>query len=150
MLPESKYLRFFKEHRAELAVSSQLIGDMMLVEKIKFPEKKVGGIILHDSRRTQMGGIMGDEPVFYRILMAGAGYYDDETKADVPLDIEQGDIILTGSVSVKIFSSLPFIETTDSDILGVTRHGDIQWRWKGEAAFVKFLTDLNQAIKAPL
>jgi co-chaperonin GroES (HSP10) len=146
-LPKSKYLSYFIENGARLREQSQLVGDLLFVEKIKFPEKKVGGIIIADNTHKQLGTILGDQPTFFRVLLVGNGYYDDDTKEDVPLDINQGDIILTGAVSAKVFSSFPMLETTETDVLGVTRHGDIQWRFKGEEAFLEFLTTFNSSVK---
>jgi co-chaperonin GroES (HSP10) len=147
-MPVSKYLPYFVTNRAALTESAQLIGDIILVEKIKFPERRVGGIILQDHSRNQLNTMMGDQPSFYRVLLPGAGYYDDETKADVPLDIDQGDIILTGALSVKLFSTFPGLETTDSDAIGITRHADIQWRFKTEESFVRFIEGFNLGVKA--
>ena len=147
-LAPSKYLKYFVENRTELAESTQLIGDIILVEKIRFPEAKIGGIIMATARTNQLNTLVSDQPQFYRVLLPGAGYYDDETKADVPLDIDQGDIILSGSVSVKLFSTFPGLEVTDTDTLGITRHADVQWRFKTEKAFIGFLERLNESVKA--
>lgn len=149
-LPPSKYLNYFIENRARLQEETQLIGDIMFVEKIKFPEKKVGSIIIADHSGKQINSMLADQPAFFRVLLVGSGYYDDETKADVPLDINQGDIILTGAVSAKIFGSFPMLETTETDVLGVARHGDIQWRFKTEEAFTRFLTSFNSSVKGEM
>lgn len=144
-LPDSKYLKFFKEYGA--SPDSELVGDILIVERIVFPEKKTrSGLIITDSRKVQVTGLTSEVPQFFRVLLVGRGYYDDVTKKDVPLDIVPGDIILTAMASVKVYSSLPLLETTDSDIIGMTRHGDIQWRWKGEEAFLRFFESLNGAL----
>lgn len=146
-VPKSKYLPFFQENQKRIRELAKLSGDTLLVERIQFPELRTkSGIIITDSRKIQTTGLTCEIPLFYRVLLVGEGYYDDETKADEPLDIEPGHIIHTGAVSVKLWSSFPLLQTTDADILGVTRYGDAIWTWKSEEEFVRFLRDFNEAV----
>lgn len=146
-LPKSKFLPFFKDNLSSIRESSQLIGDMMIVERIKFPEKKVGSLFIADSKHIQSTGLTSEVPEFYRVLLAGEGYYDDETGKDVPLEVEQGDIVHASSVSVRVWSSFPFLEVTEADILGKMRFSDVQWKFKSEEAFLKFLNQFNNTVK---
>lgn len=147
MLEKSKYLPFFIANRERLAPEMNLYGDILLVERIKFPEKKLGSLFIPDAGKNQVGGLTSENLVFYRVLLVGQGYYDPDTGKDEPLDIEQGAIIYTPAGGVKVWSSFPMLETTDSDVLGVTNHANIQIRWKTQEAFEKFLTDFNIAVK---
>jgi hypothetical protein len=79
--------------------------------------------------------------------MVGRGYYDPETGQDTPIDANQGGIIYTGAASVKVWSSFPGLETADSDVLGVTRHGDVQMSWKSEQSFIEFLNRFNVRVQ---
>lgn len=146
-LKPSKFLPFFKENLTSIRENAQLIGDMMIVERIKFPEKKVGSLFIADSKHIQSTGLTSEVPEFYRVLLVGEGYYDDETGKDVPLEIEQGDIVHASSVSVRVWSSFPLLEVTEADILGKMRYSDVQWKFKSEESFLKFLNDFNQSVK---
>jgi hypothetical protein len=148
-IPPSKFLKYFVENREALQAESRLIGDLILVERIVFPEKKIGKIFIADTK-NQLGSLVGDQPVFYRVLLVGSGYYNDETGEDSPLDIKQGQIVLTGSANVKMWSSFPLLEIAESDVLGITRYGDIHWQWENEETFFRRLNDINQSVKATL
>lgn len=147
MLPASKYLPYFVNNKEKISSTLELTGDLLLVERVRFPEKRVGSIFIADSRKVMTGGFTTETPEFFRVLFVGKGYYDEETGKDVPLDINQGDIVYLPAASVKIWSSFPLLETTDSDVLGITRHGDVQIRWKSEKEFIEYLTGFNQAVK---
>jgi len=146
-LPKSKFLPFFQSNIETLKATSQLIGDILIVERIRFPEKKVGSLFIADSRHIQSTGLTSETPEFYRVLLAGEGYFDEEGGADVPLEVTQGDIVHASSVSVRVWSSFPGLEVAEADILGKMRYGDVQWKWNGEDAFLKFLNDFNQTVK---
>lgn len=149
MVPKSLFLEFFTQNAERLRAGGELIGDILFVEKIKFEPPKVGRIILAQSADRQINGFGADMPTFYRVLMAGAGYYDDQDPSKtIPLETQPGDIILVPSGAVRLFSSFPGLELAETDILGVVRDGDKQWRFKGEAAFSEFLRDFNQATQA--
>lgn len=116
---------------------------------MEFPEARTaGGLYIPTTKGAQLGTLTADRPDFFRVLLTGAGYYDDTTGADVPLDVTQGDIILTGTVSVKLFSSFPLLEKYRADSIGITRESDIQMRFKGEDAFLSFLHEFNESAKA--
>jgi co-chaperonin GroES (HSP10) len=147
-LPPSLYLPYFEANRDWLKDHVTLVGDILLVERIRFPEKKIGSIILADRTANQVNTLLSNQPTFYRVLHVGNGYYDDETKQDEPLEVQPGHVVLTGSVSANIFSYFPMLEVTDSDVLGVTRYSDVQAHIKSEEAFVQFLGALNSSVKA--
>lgn len=151
VLPQSKLLPFFKENRDRLKETMELVGDMLVVERIQFPENKTAsGLIIATRPSDTFNSVAADMPGFYRVLMVGAGFYNDETKESVPLDIEPGDCILTGSVSVKLFSMLPMLQLAETNVIGVTRHSDIQARFKGEQALIDFLVGLNKSVQAQI
>lgn len=146
-VPPSKYLQFFKDNQETIRAKGKLSGDTLLVERIQFPELRTrSGIIIGDSTKIQTHGLTCEIPLFYRVLLVGEGYYDDDTKADEPLDVEPGHIIHTGAVSVRLWSSFPLLQTGAADILGVTRYGDAIWTWKSEEEFINFLRDFNEAV----
>lgn len=146
-LTKSKYLDYFVSNQSVIRAEAKLIGDLLLVEKIVFPEKKIGSLIMADMGQKQLGSMLSDMPTFYRVLLTGEGYYNDETGEDVPVECKPGDIILTGSASVRTWSSFPILETSDSNIIGLTRYSDVQWHFESEETFIARLNHLNQAIK---
>lgn len=146
ILPPSKYLGYFIKNNEWLRSNATLVGDCLIIERLRFPEKKsLGGIIIADSKRVQSTGLTSELPEFFRVLYVGAGYYDDETKADQPIDCAAGDILYLAGGSVKIWSSFPVLQTTDSDTLGICRYGDALWHFKGEEKFLEFLREFNSA-----
>jgi co-chaperonin GroES (HSP10) len=112
------------------------------------PEKKTAsGLIIADKSYNQLNAMTSDEPAFYRVLLTGAGYYDDTTKGAVPLETQPGDIVQMGKISVKVFSSFPLLEAYEADTIGITHDSEIQWRFKGEEAFTGLLDEFDRAIK---
>jgi co-chaperonin GroES (HSP10) len=149
-IPPSKYLDYFKENRAQFKEQFELIGDIILVERVTFEHITASGLVLARDTRNQINSIAADEPHFYRVLLPGEGYYDDETKEPVALNVQQGDFILVPSTSVKFFSIFPRLEGYEPSSIGVTRESEIQWRFKGEESFAHFTREFNQAAKAKM
>jgi co-chaperonin GroES (HSP10) len=149
-IPKSRYLDFFQQNKEVIREHLEIIGDVILVEKVKFPEARTASGIYITDYKGQINTLNADKPHFYRVLMPGEGYYDDTTKESQPLNAQQGDIILVGSISVKIFSSFPLLEAYEADSIGITRESEIQMRFKGEDNFVRFLGDFNKAVKAKM
>lgn len=145
-LPPSKYLRYFQENAGKLRTLAQLTGDLLIVERIQFPEKKTAGGIYVPVAQNQLSAITNNMPCFFRVLLVGQGYYDDETGEDVLLEVNQGDIIQLPGASANIFSSFPMLQNADNNTIGVARAADIQWRFHGEASFMEFITGLNAAV----
>lgn len=147
-LPPSKYIAYFRENGPRLKELAQLTGDFLIVEKIKFPAKKTRSGLIVEAHSNQLSSITSNIPNFFRVLLVGEGYYDDtgeETK-EIPLEVNQGDIIQLPSASANIFSSFPLLQTADTDTLGVARAADIQWRFHGEDKFLEFLNGLNAVV----
>lgn len=143
----SKYLSYFSNEYVKLRESIKLVGDIIIVERVEFPEKKRGGLFLVDSKKTQSHGLTSELPNFYRVLAVGEGYYDEETSKDVPLEVAPGDVVLVSNASVKVWSTFPIVEAVDADTIGMTRFGDVQWHWKSEESFIRFLGEFNQGTK---
>ncbi len=152
-IPKSRYLDFFKNNQDTIRAQMRATGDILLIERMKFPEAKTSsGIILASDTRAAntFGGIGADKPGFYRILFVGEGYFDDDTKEDLPLDISPGGVALLGQASVKMFSLFPLLEAYEPDSIGIARETDIQLRFNSEESFVEFLRSFNEATKAAM
>lgn len=97
----------FKERVKEAFEKSggTLVGDVLLIEHL--PEQEVrsaAGIILASGDR-QLGAFDADRPHFIRVLAVGPGYYNDETKEEIPLEYEPGNVLLVPLTAVKYFTS---------------------------------------------
>ena len=149
-IPVSQYLSYFLANRPTVDSLMTITGDIMLVEKMAFPEPRTasGIIMASGSHGKAFNSLEADKPNFYRVLAVGAGFYDDDTGKDVAVDTQPGSIVLLGSVSVKLFSQFPLQEAYVPDTIGIAREMDVQIKFKTEAEFVQFLTSFNGAVKA--
>lgn len=148
-LPPSRYINYFVENREAFAEQFELVGDVVLVERIKFPEPKTAsGLIIASMQGKQIDALTADPPVFYRVLLPGAGFYNDETGEDAPLNCQMGDIVLAAQGGVRMFPTLPLVPNYDPATIGVTRDSEILWRFKGQEAFEKFVVGFDSATAA--
>lgn len=140
----SKYLEAFK--LANGLDKVELIGDAILVEKIPPEEKKTksGLIVTTHLDHKQTSTLGQDLPTFVHVIAVGKGYYDPETKEDVPLSIQPGDIILVGQLSVKWFSFMD-IDGYEPYSVGLTREAEMQFRFKGAQAYSDYFKAINDA-----
>jgi co-chaperonin GroES (HSP10) len=145
-VPKSKYLEFFLENKPTFTEQFELVGDVVLVERIKFPETRTASGIVLAEFKGQVGAMGSDRPHFYRVLLPGEGFYNDETKEDVALNCQSGDIVLVSSLSVRSFGTFPLLTSYESDSLGVTRDSEILWRFKGQENFERLLGALDKAV----
>lgn len=148
-MDKSKYLDRFQSLASEGRALFQLIGDHILVERIAIKEKKTqSGIILgFDDNGKQKNSLAADLPIFVRVIMVGEGYYDEETKASVPLNVRPGDIGLVGALSTKWFSDLDIGDYKPHEI-GLTREEEIKFKFSGQAGYEEAFRLLNQNASA--
>lgn len=144
----SKYLDKFTHLHLQGAHLHEIVGDTLLVEKIIEEQKTASGLVLAADPRTR-NSLTNDRPHFVRVLAVGMGYYNEETGAAVPLEVEPGDIILVGSLSVKWFSMFG-ITGYEADTIGLSRASEIQLRFKGAHGYDQAFNLLNQASKDPV
>ena len=142
----SKYLENFQS----LTKSGfRLKGSYLLVEYIPEPEKKTASGIILDVQGTQNSIItnattVSQKPQFYRVIMAGEGYDDEDGNKDQSqLDCQVGSIILISPMSVKSFQYFHSFEDYDPDTLGLTMDSEAQMIFKTEDDFNKFFEELN-------
>lgn len=153
LLPKSKYLEAFKAVAEVAREAYHLIGDNLLVEEIPEEELKTkSGLVLATGDRKMIDGVEANRPVFVRVLAVGEGYYQDEDKSSsspqvVPLDVNVGDIILVGKLSVAWFSAFGNLVTSKGCRIGRCRESDIAQRFKGEEGYAKYFNTLNQVIE---
>jgi co-chaperonin GroES (HSP10) len=108
----------------------RLIGSTLLVEVVQRERKTSSGIIL--SARPE-----GKELTECVVIATGAGYYDDETGEDVPMDTKVGDIVYAEPMNVRLLYSFPVAGYMAHDI-GLLDEGQILMRFRGEEAVSAF------------
>ena len=146
---QSKYLDRFNLLAKEGASTFELIGDHILVERIPIVEKRTaGGLILSlESNGNQKNSLGADLPIMVIVIGVGSGYYDEDTKASVPLNVKPGDIGLVGAVSTKWFSDLPIGDYKPYEI-GLSREEEIKWLFKGSEGYKRAFEILNSGVGA--
>jgi co-chaperonin GroES (HSP10) len=134
-----------KMRNALEATSPTLVGDVLLVSRIKLPEpKSEGGLVLASSSITghkQLTGFDANKPIFLKVLAVGKGFYDDVSGKDVPLDVKVGNIIEVGANSVVFFSSFGnIVDNAESGTgVGITREAEVRIKFSSQEEFEKFL-----------
>lgn len=146
MIEPSKYFKRFVELDMKEALSGhfQLLGSNLIVEKIKQPEiKTAGGLIIAQSASQKM--TMHDKKAsFVRVLRVGKGYYDPETNETIPLDTNEGDILLVSPESVTYFSAFGGLTNYEPETIGIMPENAALMRIKGgDDVFVSIFGLLN-------
>ena len=111
-MTESKkaFLLIEKFKAAVEAVGDGMVihGEVCFVENLTKGQgeeiKKIGSLYMTSGGNKQITAYDSHPPVFVRVLAVGVGFYDDETKKDVPLKVKPGDIALTGRYAPEWFS----------------------------------------------
>lgn len=145
---KSQWLDAFKELKEAGQDHFTLTGSCLLVESIPKEElKSKGGIIIADTK-SYKETLQDGRPIWVRVLMTGAGYYDDETGEDIPGWVSPGDIILVGQASCQWFSEFGNLEGYDTQTIGITREEEIKLQFKGEEGYKKAFGILNRRGKS--
>ncbi len=132
---KSRYLELFKALAAEKKDLYQLRGDCCFVEEVPFEEKKTkSGIILEGHKRA-VDGFDQNRPTLVHILAVGEGYYDEKTDETIPVGVKPGDIVLTGTTSIKWLSYFGPIISAEGARIGMIRDEDVQHVYQGEGSY---------------
>lgn len=138
----SKYLAQFSKAREHL----RLRGNRLLVEVLPKEEIKTkGGLVIASSlsdHRTNTDMNRADVAV---VLAVGEGYYDDDTGADVAMDIKVGNVVLISRYGLRTYSSFPGVTNFVADTIALCRDNDINAVWEDAAAFEAY----RQAMEVP-
>jgi len=82
-------------------------------------------------------------PTFVRILAMGPGYVDPDGEF-TDLEVDVGDIVLVGKMSVNWFSVFGSLAYTSQHEIGITRENEIKLRFKGQDAYDTCFNYLNE------
>ncbi len=130
------YLKAFDTIREKAPDAFDLYGDALLVEEIPAEEvKRASGLFVPVAKAvTNVNGIESNRAVFCRVLAVGEGYISDDGES-VPLNVEIGDVILVGRLSVNWFSVFGSVVATSGAQIGYTRESEIKVRFRGQAGY---------------
>jgi co-chaperonin GroES (HSP10) len=146
---DPKYLERFLALAGAASDTHTIVGDVILVQKIKHSERKTrSGIIIGvETSRRQAGSLSENRAQFVRVLAVGKGYYDEDTKETIPLDVKPGDIALVSELGVKWFSAFGDLDDYEPETVGLARESEIQLRFHGQAGYERAFYVLNQPVK---
>jgi co-chaperonin GroES (HSP10) len=152
---DSKYLKPFTEAKKSCDGEMYLTGDVLLVEKVTGQEHSKE-ITREDGTRTKLyltggaekkvDGLDMNLPMFVRVLAVGPGFFDEAQEKAINCEVEVGDIILIGRMSVNWFSVFGGVISEGSHEVGITRESEVRMRFKGDAAYKKFFKALNEEL----
>jgi co-chaperonin GroES (HSP10) len=133
---ESKFRAQFAKLAEEGTELFELRGSNILVEILPEQEVKTkGGLILAANSQQIHGSLMQHKALVGLVLMTGAGFYDDETGEDVPLDVKPGDVVLLPQFAITPLSNFPGLTGVTGNSLAIIKDESIIFRYKGQAAF---------------
>lgn len=156
LLPQSLHLKAFEEVTKHCGDHYELIGDVLVVEEIDLGEakktvKRADGsfaeIITASGGAKRTDGLEMNKPVFCRVMQVGKGYYDPETDKQIDLEVEVGDVILVGRMSVTWFSVFGTLTSQAGRQIGIVRENEIRMRFKGEAGYEAYFQRLQKHLE---
>lgn len=148
--PKPKYLAAFEKMAAEGKDLYQLQGEFIIVEEFGEEEvKSAGGIIMTASKKNA-DGFGQNRPTLVRVVAVGEGYYDEETKEDLPLNVKPGDIILVGGQSVKWLSYFGPIISSEGARIGISSAAEVQLKFNGQEGYEQVFQLLESASNGKL
>lgn len=155
-MPHSHYLNAFRSLSQMHGDKFKLHGDTLIVEEVatkeatkevRTHEGKTVSIVMATGGSKKIDGLEMNLPVFVRVLAKGEGWYNEESHETVMLDVEVGDIVLVGRMSVNWFSVFGSLVSTTQNQIGITRESEIKMRFHGDSGYDKSFDFLNQELQ---
>lgn len=140
---ETKYVEMFKKLREVKGKAYVLRGNNILVEVIHEEVKTAGGIIIAEVKKQVHGNVRENEGLIGIVLDTGEGYYDEETKETVPMDVSVGDIVLLPKYSLSLYTTFPGVVGSTDNKIGMTLESEIKMIFKGEEGYAAAKVALN-------
>jgi len=143
-------LEVFKEVAKEHKAGFVLYGDTLLVEELPKEEIKSKSGLIIDGGENQRNSIASQQPIFVRVLMVGAGHYEeteDGGRKDVPLDVEPGDILVIGVNSLTELSTFGGVLLVNTEArFGMTQASHALMQWRGKEKYDAFFKALGKGL----
>jgi co-chaperonin GroES (HSP10) len=143
----SRYLEQFKQLKATGNDYYELIGDVLIVEKLAEEERKTASGLVLATGSKQVNALENTKAIFCLVLAVGKGFYDEVSGKEVDLNVQPGDIILIGETSAKYFSFFGSLQNYEPHTIGITREAEVQLRFRGAEGYEKAFKLLNQFAK---
>lgn len=141
---DSKFAAAFRRLSESGADLFELRGSSIIVEVLPEDEIKTkSGLILAAKPEQLHGSVLQHKALIGLVLAVGAGYYDDETKEDIPLEVQPGDIVLLPQFAITPLSTFPGLDSVTNNRLGIIKDESIIFRYKGKDALEKARDLLN-------
>ena len=135
---KSKYLEAFQAIETQCGELHELIGDGMYVEEVPEEEVKTkSGIVMASEVGLVKEGFLESKPKQVIVLAVGKGFYNEETKEDVPLYVDPGDVITVPNMSVQWFNIFLGAVCAGNQRIGLVRECELKHRFKGIDAYEK-------------
>ena len=124
---QSKYLSQFEKVKD----GYKLQGNRLLVEPMPKEEiKSAGGLLLAAPESDRRSTLDQNRACLAIVLATGAGYYNEETGADVPMDVEVGNVLLLSAYGLRLYSNFPGVGGYTADGIALIRDTDVTMVWK--------------------
>lgn len=120
----SNYLEKFKRLQDHKALF-ELRGDRLLIEVLPKEELTTASGLFIATDINQRSATKDNQATLGVVLLVGEGFYDDETKVSVPLDVKPGNIILLSGMGLKYYSSFPGIQGYVPNTIALTRDSEV-------------------------
>lgn len=142
---KSKYLERFQKYTE--AKKGRLNSNLLRIEIISMPGEtddghaiSKGGIIMAASDH-QRSDFMMLKPILGVILEVGAGYYDPDSKEDIPLDYQVGNVVWVPAAAIGRLSIMPENgEPIPDSNMAFVNEGEVRKVW---ATFEDFENDFK-------
>jgi co-chaperonin GroES (HSP10) len=132
---------------AELGSSTFVLrGSALIVEILPDEEIKTrGGIVIAtDSRHTGGNSVEAHKLKVGRVLMSGLGYWDEEKKDYIPLDVKPGAVVILPQYSTQFISTFPGIQRPTGNRLAIIKESDLLAYYPSDDAFQTAKAKLNE------
>lgn len=139
-MTKSKYLKQFEAAAGHI----RLRGNRILVEPLPKEEiRTAGGLIMAAPETDHRSTLEQNRASLAVVLAVGEGYYNEDTGADVPMDIKVGNIVLINAYGMRPYSSFPSLRDYKQDGIAMIRDSDVNAVWENDEAFKLYAEKLN-------
>jgi co-chaperonin GroES (HSP10) len=140
---ESKYLSKFTRLQKEGAALFKLYGNRLLIEVLPKEELKVGSLYVATNIHNHKTDTTENMATLGVVLLTGAGYYDDTTGEDIPLELKPGNVVLLSNYAMKYYSQFPGLADYTQNTIALTREDEVHMVFPDLESFQKIKGILN-------
>lgn len=137
-----KLIKAFAAASAKAKDAFYLVGDNILVGRLPKQEMKTSsGLIIASGKDKQINAMDSSLPEFVQVLAVGKGFYNEEEKKEVPLELSPGNIIEVARFSVSWFSAFGLVADSEQagTGVGITREREYRVKFDTYEAYLEFM-----------